>query len=1133
MCCFFTSAAILGLFATHVPGSQNLGAASPLNGPAVLASSTLAPAQIDCGGFNSTIDCANVSPQTDTFPTDNPQHSVSGKVLSLTVSADGQRLYAGTYSGVWRSDSSGAEWSPLTRPQPTLGENSILGALMVPTVFDVAVSPTNKDVVLAVTGSDTRVPLESKAGIYRSSDGGTSWTLVHQFRYNQETCKADLDKKFPALPVGQVVFARDDSNLVYAAGGCAIAKSIDGGVTWVDKPIPGSQERARAWHVVTAPQEGPIRRVYAAGDGKIFYSKDGGNTWFTDSAPIIPQMGSFQGISYGSVGGFPGGGGNSSQVLAVEPGHPDHVYVAVTNTSNGPHYYFASPDGQSCQESEGCSGAAVWLGNYSAFFQQGNAGTWRRLASPPAYYGGCQGLSTDSGRVYIVTKRTSSGYLLFLADNSHVHVSQGRPEQSALWHRLDGRDASQSKRDNQLCNELFVHADPMAIAVSQDFDITLKPSNLPPPFNQNSELDQFVRGMIWMGNDGGVFRSTDGGAAWSLTAGLTTLQPASKFAVLAPGSRLPQLFFGVSDNDDFFSPNGGETWQNDEIYNCNDCGPRFSDPAQPDRVLEMEGADRGGIAVNSTNLLHLAPFPVGFINESPLEAGFSVSKEGYRPIIFTLSGEENLPQGDYILIRQLPAGKRVLQRTSRFNEINTQEDWDTIPIQQGPDLVGDLKDVYVVQASGGHDRPVFYVGAPGISNNVWKWTQGRADWQQIVPSSPDTPSERSAKVARRFFVDPYDPKLIYIIDRGSIKQSKDGGQIWTIDRSLDSAVTENKSFSYDIPSLPIWVGRTGVINDMIFDREKPGMRFAVGDAGVFFTANGTNWERLLSTTALPGYPMMGYFDPITDPSHPALYVAMNGRGILRLGPIPAGRGGANLSITKTDFPDPVTAGKKLTYTVTVANNGPDTATSVTVTDNLPAETTFVSCSSTGGGVCGGSGNNRTVTFASLTSGESETITFVATVNCSVADGTVISNTATVSSSTLDPDSNNNSATATTTASNPPPTITGASANPSVLWPPNHKLENVTVNYNVIDNCPLPANSCTLSVTSNEPINGTGDGNTSPDWIILDAHHVQLRAERAGKGNGRVYAIGITCTDSGGNSSHQHLEVSVPHDQGRK
>jgi uncharacterized repeat protein (TIGR01451 family) len=242
---------------------------------------------------------------------------------------------------------------------------------------------------------------------------------------------------------------------------------------------------------------------------------------------------------------------------------------------------------------------------------------------------------------------------------------------------------------------------------------------------------------------------------------------------------------------------------------------------------------------------------------------------------------------------------------------------------------------------------------------------------------------------------------------------------------------------------------------------------------------------------------------------------------------------ADLSVTKADSPDPVTVGDNLTYTVTVTNNGPDPATSVTVTDNLPAETTFVSCSSTGGGVCGGSGNNRTVTFASLASGESETITFVATVNCSVADGTVISNTATVSSFTPDPDTTNNSATATTTASNPPPTITGAAADPSVLWPPNHRLVNVTVRYEVTDNCPLPPDSCTLSVTSNEPINGKGDGDTSPDWIVLDDHHVLLRAERAGNGNGRIYTITITCTDSGGNSSSESVTVTVPHDRGRR
>jgi uncharacterized repeat protein (TIGR01451 family) len=244
-------------------------------------------------------------------------------------------------------------------------------------------------------------------------------------------------------------------------------------------------------------------------------------------------------------------------------------------------------------------------------------------------------------------------------------------------------------------------------------------------------------------------------------------------------------------------------------------------------------------------------------------------------------------------------------------------------------------------------------------------------------------------------------------------------------------------------------------------------------------------------------------------------------------------GEADLEITKSDSPDPVTTGSDLTYTITVTNNGPDAATSVTVTDTLPAETTFVSCSSTGGGVCGGSNNNRSISFASLASGQSETVTLVANVDCALADGSQISNTATVSSLTDDPNLMDNSATTTTTASNPPPTITGATADPSVLWPPNHRMVNVTVSYDVTDNCPLPFGSCTLSVTSNEPVLAHGSGHTSPDWIVVDDHHVLLRAERQGNGNGRIYTTTITCTDSGGNSSDEQVEVVVPHNRSRQ
>jgi uncharacterized repeat protein (TIGR01451 family) len=132
---------------------------------------------------------------------------------------------------------------------------------------------------------------------------------------------------------------------------------------------------------------------------------------------------------------------------------------------------------------------------------------------------------------------------------------------------------------------------------------------------------------------------------------------------------------------------------------------------------------------------------------------------------------------------------------------------------------------------------------------------------------------------------------------------------------------------------------------------------------------------------------------------------------------------ADLEITQSVTPDPVTTGGDLTYQIVVKNNGPSAATSVTMTDNLPASTTFISCAATGGGACGGSGNNRTVTFSSLASGATATITMVAKVNCPVANDEMIGNTATVNSTTPDSNSSNNSTTATVTASNPPPSIT--------------------------------------------------------------------------------------------------------------
>jgi hypothetical protein len=111
-----------------------------------------------------------------------------------------------------------------------------------------------------------------------------------------------------------------------------------------------------------------------------------------------------------------------------------------------------------------------------------------------------------------------------------------------------------------------------------------------------------------------------------------------------------------------------------------------------------------------------------------------------------------------------------------------------------------------------------------------------------------------------------------------------------------------------------------------------------------------------------------------------------------------------------------------------------------------------------------------------------------------------------------------------------PVIQEASANPASLWPPNHKLVQVSVSATAVDNCD-PSPVCMVSnVTSNEPVNGRGDGNTAPDWVITGDLTVDLRAERSGKGNGRIYSISVSCTDACGNSSDATTSVIVKHDK---
>jgi uncharacterized repeat protein (TIGR01451 family) len=119
---------------------------------------------------------------------------------------------------------------------------------------------------------------------------------------------------------------------------------------------------------------------------------------------------------------------------------------------------------------------------------------------------------------------------------------------------------------------------------------------------------------------------------------------------------------------------------------------------------------------------------------------------------------------------------------------------------------------------------------------------------------------------------------------------------------------------------------------------------------------------------------------------------------------------ADLSVTKTDSPDPAHVGQKLTYTVVVTNNGPDSATAVTLTDTLPKTTGFGTVS-TDTGTCTRTKAGVTCNLGTLASGATATVTIVVKPT---QKGTITNTVTVTDTSPTDPNTANNTAIDTTT-----------------------------------------------------------------------------------------------------------------------
>src|SRR4029078_5741161 len=196
-----------------------------------------------------------------------------------------------------------------------------------------------------------------------------------------------------------------------------------------------------------------------------------------------------------------------------------------------------------------------------------------------------------------------------------------------------------------------------------------------------------------------------------------------------------------------------------------------------------------------------------------------------------------------------------------------------------------------------------------------------------------------------------------------------------------------------------------------------------------------------------------------------------------------------LAVTKSDSPDPVVASQNLTYTINFVNNGPSNATTVTVSDVIPANTTFVSATvTTGSGwsvssPAGGGAGEVTFSKATVLPGETAVFTIVVNVNLSTPNNTVITNSATAASPTTDGTPGNNTGTATTTViaqadiavtktDSPDPVCVNGSLVYTINFTNNGRGPGI--NTTVTDGVPANTTFVSASVTS-----GTGWSISSP------------------------------------------------------
>ena len=608
--------------------------------------------------------------------------NISGRIKSIAINPlNRNMLYAGSADGgVWKTTNAGTYWSPMMSTELSMA----IGAI--------AIAPSNGNIVYAATGEDTPgwSPSYPGVGVYRTSDGGGTWTLLGNGTVGDRCTRVLVDPHNP--------------DRVFVASNNGLWSSSDGGLNWT---------RSLVGHICDALLD-PIdtNRLWAAIwlDG-IWQSVDGGASW--------------------------------------------------TRSGSGRLIF--------------TRGGAFVIGRLPT----GSAVEWIKLA---------QGLNGASGRKVLVAKMGP--------DSGDVYRSNDR---GTSWFRVATGVAGASY--NEWTNMIAVDPDDDDIVLAGGVGLARATdgstfANIGGTHSDHHQLvfDSFDPSTCWMATDGGVYRSTDTGANWTLRSDRLAATQLYSLGVSQVGT---YLLGGSTQDQGIVASDGISNWR--DTHAGNEGGFFVVDPNNSNNVYAcpwdnnlVRSTDR---AFTWTSIRNGITETVGTVVHGPAEIAHIAVQPGHSSTLIA-AGSLDLgprlyrsadqggtwtkvltPAAAVTYIAFAPSdGSRVYAVTAggrlhRSSSGGTSGSWAE-PSVTAP--TGNRINVVAVAPS---NRDVVWIGCGGYSGERARWSDdGGATWHDgsgVLPGDqlPALPINAVA-------IDQNNSDVVYVGNDIEVFRTRDRGQSW-------------------------------------------------------------------------------------------------------------------------------------------------------------------------------------------------------------------------------------------------------------------------------------------------------------------------------------------------------------------